>query len=499
MKHIFLPKIAGSFKILLLVVILFGCTQTPVLWSVKSSQQVITDYIATRPDQFSEFGKLLESTGLSSQLSVRGPFTLFLPDNAAILKYYQDNNTSFDQLTKEQKLTLVYNHLIANEIQTGDFRLGALRDTNAIGDFLVTEFQGSDIIINKQSKVTKRDIAVANGYIDYIDRVIDPVTVSGYDKLASDPSFSIFTEGLKRSGLKDTLQIINFLYGKKNARTRFTILAVPDSIYKLNGINTIDDLISRYTNSPDSVTFMKNGFYRYMEYHCMGGTYYLSDFALGTKLYPILSSDNNISITIDTDYKLNYNLTTKTYTGFDIAQSNIPTKNAAIHTINNLLPVTQPAPSTMTFYCTDYFDMKQGDYYGKYYMKWYDGSYATGPFAKIHWQGDYLQYYYKNHDTFDMGTSWDCLNMNGFWWCEIITPKIMKGHYNLTANLKSGEMDYEVYVDGVHTATIKSTDPIRTTSWGEFIWPNTVEHKIKVVNITWGLLFWNTVIFTPIK
>src|SRR5674476_511157 len=188
-------------------------------------------------------------------------------------------------MTKAQKQTLVFNHLIANEIQTGDVGLGALRDTNSIGDFLVTEFQGSDIIINKQSKIVKRDIPVANGYIDYIDKVIDPVTVSGYDKLASDPSFSIFTEGLKRSGLKDTLQIVNFLYGKKNARTRFTILAVPDTIFKRNGINTIDDLISRYTSSPDSITFLKNGFYRYMEYHCMGGTFYLSDFV--TKLYPI--------------------------------------------------------------------------------------------------------------------------------------------------------------------------------------------------------------------
>jgi len=89
--------------------------------------------------------------------------------------------------------------------------------------------------------------------------------------------------------------------------------------------------------------------------------------------------------------------------------------------------------------------------------------------------------------------------LNGFWWIEIITPKIMKGHYNLTANLWSGQMDYEVYVDGVHTATIKSTDPAKTTSWGEFIWDNTEEHKIRVVNITWGMLFWNTVIFTPIK
>jgi hypothetical protein len=89
--------------------------------------------------------------------------------------------------------------------------------------------------------------------------------------------------------------------------------------------------------------------------------------------------------------------------------------------------------------------------------------------------------------------------MNGFWWIEITTPKVMRGSYRVTANLWSGQMDYEVYIDGVKTATVSSSDPAKTTSWGEFTWTNTVEHKIKIVNISWGLLFWDTVIFTPIK
>ncbi|MBW8331148.1 MAG: fasciclin domain-containing protein [Prolixibacteraceae bacterium] len=486
MKNIFRHKIKELINILFLVVTLFGCTQNPDLWDVTSNKQVISDYVLSNPDQFSEFGKLLESTGLNDQLSVRGPYTLFLPNNEAMIKFYTENSTTYEQLANKDKIKLVYNHLVANEIKTGDIGLGALRDTNSIGDYLVTEFQGSDIIINKQSKIIKRDIPVANGYIQLIDRVIDPVILSVFDKLAADPNYSLFTEGLNRTGLKDTLQKINFPFGKKVTRTRFTILAVPNAIYNNHGIRTIDDLILQYTNSPDSITFLENGFYRYMEYHCLGGTYYLSDFT--TRLYPILSSDNNVSVTIDTDYKLNYDSENLLYTGFDIASSDIPAKNGAIHSITDLLPVTQPDPSILTFYCTDYFDLKQGDYYRKYYMKWYDGQ---NTFSKIKWKGDYLQYYYKNND--------DCLNMNGFWWCEITTPKIMKGHYNLTSNLWSGNVDYEVYVDGVYSATIKKTDPNKTTSWGEFVWDKTEEHKIKVVNITWGLLFWNSVIFTPIK
>jgi len=495
MKNIILRKLTGMSSVVLFTVILFGCVSDPVLWNVKSTEQVISDYIASNSDKYGEFGKLLESVGLNSQLSVRGPFTLFLPTDAAMLEYYKDHNTSFDQMSQEEKLTLVYNHLIPNEIQSGDILLGALRDTNALGDYLVTEFQGADIIINKQSKIIKRDIQTANGYIHLIDKVIDPVTISIYDKIASDPSYTLFTEGLKRTGIKDTLQLTKFLYGKRNARTRFTLLAVPDSIYNRYGVMNINDLIARYTSAPDSVTFLENGFYRYMEYHCLGGTYYLSDFSTGTKLYPILSSDNNVSITIDTDYKLNQDTKTKQYTGINVEYSNIPAKNGAIHSIKDLLPVIQPEPSLFIFDTTDYFDMKQGDYFGKYYAKWYDGQ---NTFAKIKWQGDFLQYYYKNHDTGELLHD-DCLQMFGYYWCQITSPKVMKGSYNLTANLWSGNIDYEVYVDGVKTATIKRTDAAKTTSWGTFNWTKTEEHTIKIVNISWGVLFWDTVIFTPIK
>ena len=498
MKNIPLLKNTGVGAVLIILMIMFGCVQEPVLWNVNSEEQVISDYIAANPDQYSEFGKLVESAKLNSLLRIRGPFTLFLPTNEAMKNYYEQNNTSFEQLQSEEIKKLVYNHLVINEIRSSDFGLGALRDTNAIGDFLVTEFQGSDIVINKQSIVTDRDIRTANGFIHQIDKVIDLVTISVYDQLKSDPTYSLFAQGLELSGLKDTLQKITSIYGKKKGvdqymRTRFTILAVPDKVYADSlGITTIDQLIAHFTTSRDSIAHKANPFYRYMEYHCLGGTYYLSDFK--TKLYPILSSDNNILVTIDNDYKLNLDKKTKLYTGFDVENSNIPAKNGAIHRIDNVLPVIQPEPTLFIFDTTDYPEIKQGDFYGKYYMKWSDGQ---NTFPKIKWKGDYLQYYYKNHDAPEQINS-DCLNMNGFWEIEITTPKIMKGTYSLSGYIWSGQMDFEVYVDGVKTATI-SRSGLDRAPWGEFTWTKTEEHKIKIINITWGILFWDTVIFTPVK
>jgi len=501
MKSFIFKHIDRKSRVALLLLLLSGmvftyCQEDPKLWELKADQQLITEYVMNNPDRFSEFGKLLESTGLDNLLSVRGPFTLLLPTNEAMQQFYKEKGvTSFDDFDDTlYRYRIVYNHLIANEIQTNDIGLGALRDTNALGDYLVSEFLGADIIINKQAKIIKRDIRTANGIIQLIDKVLEPVTINIYDLIKLNPSLSIFAKGLELTGLKDTLSMNSFPYGKKMARNRFTVLAVPDTTFQRYGINNVNDLVKYFTEdtNPDSLKSLYNAFYRYIEYHCLGGTYYLSDF--NTRLYPILSYDNNISVTIANDYKLNLNKTTGAYTGFVLNYSNVPAKNGALHTVNDLLPIVQPEPTTVVFETTDYFDLKQGDYFGKYYMKWSDGQ---NTFKYIKWDGDYLQYYYKNHDTGEL-LNWDCLNMNGFWWIELTTPKVMKGTYAVSGNLWSGQLDYAVYIDGVKSAIIKRTDSGRP-KMGTFTWNSTQSHKIKVVALSWGMLFWDTITFTPVK
>jgi len=495
MKNIQIHKISGICTIMMLFLFLYSCTEDPVLRNPKSEQQVISDYVAANPDKYSEFNKLLESANLTALLSVRGPFTLFIPNNDAMAAYYKEIGiSSQEELTVKQKKELAFNHLINNsEISSGDIGLGALRDTNCVGDFIATEFVGSDIMLNKRSKIINRDIVCANGYIHEIDHVIAPLKTNIYDMIKADPAFKLFTQGLEVTGLKDTLQVISIPWGKKTARVRFTVLAVPDTIFNRYGIFTIDDLIAHYTDHPDSVTYLENDFYRYMEYHCLAETYFLSSF--DNKLYPILSFDNNISVSFDTeDYKLNLIKKTGKYTGFIIEASNIPAKNGALHVVNDLLPVIQPDPVVYTFDTTDYFDVKQGDYYGKYYGKFYDGQ---NTFAKVKWEGDFLQYYYKNHDAPTEVNS-DSWQLFGFGWVEITTPKIMKGSYKLSGYIWANNVDFDVYVDGVKSASVKKTDGDRVP-WGEFTWTKTEEHKIKIVVTSYGTMWWDTVIFTPIN
>jgi len=493
MKNTFCRIPAHVSKLVLFALILFGCQQEPVLWKVNSIQQVISEYVASK-EEFSEFNKILESTGLNSLLAVRGPYTLFLPSDELMKAYYTEKGVkSYTEFSEEKLKTLALNHIIDFRVESGSIGLGAISEPNAIGDFIVTEFEGADIILNKYSKIIKRDILASNGVVHHIGKVLDPITKNVYEVLKENNGYKIFTQGLERTKLKDTLQTISFMYGKRPARTRFTILAVADTTFNRFGITTIDQLIAQYTNSPDSLTYKNNGFYRYMEYHCLANTYYLSDLKLNANLYPTLTYDNNVSITVDTDYKISVDAKTKEYTPFVIDQCNNPAKNGTVHTVAGLVPVEQPRPVVLVFETTDHFDMKQGDYYTKYYERWFDGQ---NTFANIKWEGDYLLYYFKrNHGLIKD----DALSMSGWWWVEVTTPKIMKGKYKISGNIWSGQINYTVYVDGVNTALVKSSDPANSYTWAEVEWNTTASHKVKIVNTSPGLLFWDTIIFTPIN
>ncbi len=500
-----LKRIIINILILLLVNTLYMCEEEqPVLRKSKSDRQVITQYILDElnADMYSEFGEVLKITGLCNLLAVRGPFTLFLPTNDAMNEYYQENNAdSYSDLDTLSLRKMILNHLVAQYITSNEIGLGTLRDTNALGDYIATEFLGSDIIVNKTAMIVDRDIYTANGVIHAINKVLNPIEDDVYTILQNTPGYSIFTAGLQMTGLMDTLKTIRFPYGPRYARTRFTVLAVADTLYQRYGINSIDDLINYYTNEPDKITELENGFYRYMEYHCLGGTYYLSQ--LEEKLYPILSYDNNIAITLDNDYEINKNSETNEYTSFVLNVSNIPAKNGVIHTVDNLLPVTLPEPMEIIFEVTHFFDFEQGDYYRLHqYAKFSDGE---NTFEKIKWGGDFLQYYYKDHDSPSMSMiNYDCLNMNGYWWIEITVPKIMKGKYMLEAYVFIG-LDYTdclVYIDDVLQNDLfnmrTSGNSPSNVKIADVDWDKTEEHKIKLVGINASLMFWDYIRFTPL-
>ncbi|MBN1416927.1 MAG: fasciclin domain-containing protein [Bacteroidales bacterium] len=496
-----------SACILFILLSFFRCKEDIQVPPKANEELVMSEYIANNSD-FSEFNELVINTGLDGILSIRGPYSLFLPNNSAMNAFYAEKNiSSFLDLDSADRKDLVYSHIIPEEFTIADYQLGTLGEKNALGDNIVTEFQGAEIIINKHSKIIKRDVRVSNGTIQIIDKVLEPLKLSVFEVLDANPSYSIFTEGLRRTGLNDTLQIISFKYGQNYARTRFTVLTVADTTFNRYGIISIDDLIGRYTGYPDSVAYPDNAFYAYMDFHCLdNNAYYTSDFADAATLYSVLSKNNNIQIKVENgEIKINANSADGSYTGLYIEQSNIPAKNGAIHTIDKLLEVTEPAPTTFVWEVTDFFDFKQGEYYLSHFQKFYD----TAQFVGIRWEGEYLQYYIKPAAQAQAQLNDDCLNMIGFWKIEVTTPKIMKGQYLVASRIWSG-ISFAAYIDGEQTNIIKSSDAPSEASHsaadatklfklGEVNWTTTSEHKIKLVAVNSGTLFWDRIEFIPIE
>lgn len=493
MKRISYKIIVGKSLVLFFFLMFFAaCEPEPRVLPPKSDQLVISDFVASDKEKYSEFAKLLESSGLDGFLAIRGPYTLFLPTNEAMEAFYRAKNIgAITDLSTDDQKKLVYNHLILGELNANDIGLGAIRELNALGDKLATEFVGSNTVINKVATITKRNIRAANGFVHEIDHVLEPITINVFDLIKSDPAYSLFTQGLELTGIKDTLLVEEYPWGTRMARTYFTILAVPDTIFNRYGIMNINDMINYFTDEPGKITELDNGFYQYIEYHCLNGAHYFTD--LSTKLYPILSFNNNVLVSIEDDYKLNKNTLEDTYTGFLVEHSNVPARNGVLHAVNDLLPVSTPEPTRIIFDTCEQLELINGDFYMKHYKKFYDGQ---NDFKNIKFEGDYLQYYYKDHNA-PVQLNFDGLQMIGLWWVEVTTPKVMKGKYAISGYVWGGRV-CDVYVDGVRVYTLLSDGSYDRATWAEIELTETREIKVRMVAKSYSTIFWDTIELNPI-
>ena len=57
--------------------------------------ETVADYMLNRSDKYSHFINLLERAGLLSLLNTYGQYTLFLPDNEAVEKYVQEQDSIY--------------------------------------------------------------------------------------------------------------------------------------------------------------------------------------------------------------------------------------------------------------------------------------------------------------------------------------------------------------------------------------------------------------------
>lgn len=493
------------YVISLMLLIMLGCEQKDIQrWEDRSTEQQITQYITARDSIYSEFKKAMDIGNMSSLLSTRGPYTLFLPDNEAMYAYYaKEGISSIEEYSDyDYWRNVVLNHVIPGIFKTGDIPPGSIPEINGLGDYLIADVEFVEgqgyLFINKESFVTDENEETANGVIHRINRVIDIVNKTAAEILEETGSYQIFVEGLKRAGIIDTLNKVNVPYGKTDVRTRYTILAVPDSVYNREGITSINDLIERFDDKIGELTDVNNGFYRYMDYHCLEGTYYTSSLLDGT--YPTISRESLVNIISEgLIFKINLDPETGEYTEILVSNSNIPAKNGAIHTVNTILEETELPPETIHIEMTEFPDIMAMDCFRSEIRNFLD---PENSFANIKWKtAPYCQYYYKPGEPCSFN---DCIVMaEGYWEVEATIPKIKKGKYEISIRFKKGgnRANIAVYVDDVR----KDEVIVLNDDYGyqdfpifEVDWKTTTEHTFRLKTVTPGMIMWDYIEFIPI-
>ena len=152
---------------------------------------------------------------LSSVLTSRGNYTLFVPTNEALNAFIHDKLevNSIDELTDEQKKTIAYNCIIDNGDQSAyelsDFPAnGTTFNIATLDDRRLSSTQKSDgdYYINSESKVLTSNIEASNGMIHIVDHVIYPTSESVPEVIAIAPNMRIMAQLLKATGWAEKLK-----------------------------------------------------------------------------------------------------------------------------------------------------------------------------------------------------------------------------------------------------------------------------------------------------
>jgi uncharacterized surface protein with fasciclin (FAS1) repeats len=275
-------RVTGLF--LLLGIIFSECAKEEYI--IATTDDVLMGaYFEQESDRFSSFYEMLIKSGTLSFLNAYGTYTCFAPTNDAIDAFLQSKGkNSLDDFTEEELKDLVRYHIIIDTLNSTRFTDGKLPTANMYGQYLTasTFFESGQakVKINKYAVVEDIDIRVANGIVHGMKNVLEPVTVPIAGLIEADPDLSIFTEALKATGFYDTLSLIPDEDLEAYDKRWFTVFVHTDSVYREEGINSFEDLKSRYSNTGNPKN-PEDSLYLYVAYHILDYSLkYIADLVL---------------------------------------------------------------------------------------------------------------------------------------------------------------------------------------------------------------------------
>ena len=261
--------------------------------------ETIEDYLANRPEQFSNFNYILSRIGYDKILSAYGTYTCFAPNNEAVIAYvdslYEDMSNEglphngmtgpgLEGLTDSLCNDIALFHLLYSEVMGVDLNQGMTIST-LLGRDVNTSIdpESGRLVLNDYSIITLMDNELENGVLHEINHVLTRSNNLIAGELSKHEEFTIFNQALVATSLADSLSLLErrdiimpVRYSGTKATTKmytpnvckmgYTIFAETDAVLKANGINNLDDLAA-YAAKVYGDCAKADGWYDYYRNH----------------------------------------------------------------------------------------------------------------------------------------------------------------------------------------------------------------------------------------
>ena len=264
--------------------------------------ETVADYILNRSDKYSHFINMLQRANLLGLLNTYGQYTLFLPDNDAVEKYVQEQDSIyhatkdsddpvwtgitsplFEELSDSMANVIARTHLVEGNYLTASFDDGALPRWNFYDRYLGISYEPTIesfyIKINAISRIIDSDNKVENGVIHMVDKVIESTNDILPEQIAKYSFFELFSEALNTTGYRDSLLLfidenynpLNIDHPQKKYY-KYTGFIETDEVFNAAGIYTLADLRAFAEKwygieDRDKPKSPRNALYKFVAYH----------------------------------------------------------------------------------------------------------------------------------------------------------------------------------------------------------------------------------------
>ncbi|WP_438711401.1 fasciclin domain-containing protein [Aquimarina muelleri] len=297
--------------IALFVTIVFSCSDDDDS-IFPSESTTIADFITENSD-YSSLLTALKRADLVTTLSGTGNFTVFAPNNAAFDIFLEGK--TLEDVPVEDLRKILLNHVLNVIVISDQITTGYILNEANLSTYI--EKSDSSIKVNGEAIVTTADIDRSNGVIYPVDKVINIPTM--LDFVTKDSNLSSFSSIVTA-----------------NSTTVITALGVEDS-----NLTLLAPTNAAFTALGDISGLSSIELEQILLNHAINGKLQSTDLSTGynNTLATYDSSDNNLSIYINTEDGLSFNGISK------VSITDIIASNGVIHIVDNV--VTLPSVVTL--------------------------------------------------------------------------------------------------------------------------------------------------------